>query len=153
MKHKGRSAALMAAGILAGTALSGPAAQAVEQLIVQRAIQSMYVDGHSVTFEAYYINGANYVKLRDIGEAVVIETAQYHDINRQAQAAREALREQLNKEQRKYLLHLTDLQNTCIEEAMLCGFITGYRLAEGIRRELEEFPPFSILAEDEKRNL
>ena len=73
MKRKGRSAALMAAGILGGTALSGPAAQAVEQLIVQRAIQSMYVDGHSVTFEAYNINGANYVKLRDIGEAVGFE--------------------------------------------------------------------------------
>ena len=80
-----------------------------------------------------------------------IETAQYRDAHCQTQAARESLREQLNKEQRKYLLRLTDLQNICLEEAMLCGFMTGYRLAEGIRRELEEFPPFSILAKNEKR--
>ena len=63
----------MAAGILDGTALSGPMAQAVEQIIVQRTVQSMYIDGQSVAFEAYNINGANYVKLRDIGEAVGFE--------------------------------------------------------------------------------
>ena len=65
--------------------------------------------------------------------------------------AEENLRRGLTKEQRKLLLRLTDSQNVLREEAALYGFISGYRLAEGIRRELDEHPPFSIVAEDEKR--
>ena len=63
----------MAAGILIGTVLVGPAAQAVEQLVVQRSAQSIYVDGKAASFEAYNINGANFVQLRDVGKAVGFE--------------------------------------------------------------------------------
>lgn len=65
--------------------------------------------------------------------------------------AEENLRKELNKDQRKLLLRLTDDQNALREEATLCGFISGYRLAEGVRRELDAHPPFSIVAEDEQR--
>ena len=65
--------------------------------------------------------------------------------------AEENLRGELTKEQRKLLLRLTDSQNALREEAVLYGFISGYRLAEGIRGELDTHPLFSIVVEDEKR--
>ena len=53
-----------------GSAISGPAASAAEMLAAQRSTQKIYVDGQQTQMEAYSINGANYVKLRDIGKAV-----------------------------------------------------------------------------------
>lgn len=61
----------LAAGILVGMAMSGPAAHAaVEYLQALPSNQAIYLDGQQIQMEAYSINGSNYVKLRDIGEAV-----------------------------------------------------------------------------------
>ena len=60
----------MGIGILAGLALSGPAAQAASNLIATPGSQAIYVDSQPVTMTAYAIAGNNYVKLRDVGEAV-----------------------------------------------------------------------------------
>ena len=67
---KKREAALVAGGIVLGIAITGPAAQAAEILTAQRSTQKIYVDGQQVQMEAYSINGANFVKLRDIGKKV-----------------------------------------------------------------------------------
>ena len=60
--------ALVTAGILAGIAVSGPAAQA--GLLANTSSQRFYLDDQRIALEAYEINGSNYVKLRDIGQAV-----------------------------------------------------------------------------------
>jgi len=60
--------ALVTAGILAGIAVSGPAAAA--GLLASPGSQQFYLDGQRVSLEAYEINGSNYVKLRDIGQVV-----------------------------------------------------------------------------------
>ena len=66
-----REAVFMGIGILAGLALSGPAAQAATvALTASPTTQTFYVDGRQVQFEAYQIHGNNFVKLRDIGKAV-----------------------------------------------------------------------------------
>ena len=62
--------ALVAAGIMLGAAIAGPAASAAEMLAAQRSTQNIYVDGERVQMEAYSINGSNYVKLRDVGKLV-----------------------------------------------------------------------------------
>ena len=80
-----------------------------------------------------------------------IETASSAAIAEQVKTAETNLREQLDKEQRRLLLRLTDLHNALREEAQLCGFVAGYRLAEGIHKELDRYPRFSIAAEDEER--
>ena len=68
---KTREAICMGIGILAGLALSGPAAQAaIETFTAVLSTQPIYVDGQQMSMTAYGINGNNYVKLRDIGEAV-----------------------------------------------------------------------------------
>ena len=69
--NRTRDAIIMGIGILAGIALSGPAAQAVTATVTaEPSGQPIYVDGARVGLEAYGIHGNNFVKLRDIGEAV-----------------------------------------------------------------------------------
>ena len=60
----------MGIGILAGITLCGPAAQAATNLTAKLSDQPIYVDGQQVSLTAYSIADNNYVKLRDIGEAV-----------------------------------------------------------------------------------
>ncbi len=62
--------ALVTAGILAGIAVSGPAAQAAAGLMAIPSSQQFYVNEQKVELQAYEINGSNYVKLRDVGQAV-----------------------------------------------------------------------------------
>ena len=64
-------------------------------------------------------------------------------------AAEDKLRETLDDGQRKLLLHLADCENYYRTEAALCGFLTGWRLANGIPDELNTLPRFSLLDEDE----
>ena len=76
--NRKREAVFMGLGILAGLALSGPAAQAADHLTAQAADhltarpsnQPIYVDGQRISMTAYNIGGNNYVLLRDIGRAV-----------------------------------------------------------------------------------
>ena len=67
-RERGWEAGLLAAGIAAGLMLSGPAALA--GLMAVPSVQTFYLDGQRIGLEAYSINGSNYVKLRDIGQAV-----------------------------------------------------------------------------------
>ena len=69
--NRAKYAVTLMVGILLGTLLGGPAAQAAaEYFQAGRSYQPIYVDGKLVDLEAYGINGHNYVKLRDIGQAV-----------------------------------------------------------------------------------
>ena len=71
MKHRGKSLALMLAGILIGCILSGPVVHAAAEAVSAcRSSHKVCIDGKPVTLEAYVIEGNNYVKLRDVGEAV-----------------------------------------------------------------------------------
>ena len=70
MKNRGKNIALIAAGIVLGTAVTGPAANAAEMQAAQRSTQKIYVNGQQVRMEAYAIGGSNYVKLRDVGKAI-----------------------------------------------------------------------------------
>ena len=65
-----REVVFMGIGILAGLALSGTASATVQQLTATPTTQTFYVDGQQMWFEAYHIHGNNFVKLRDIGQAV-----------------------------------------------------------------------------------
>ena len=68
--NRRKEISLMAAGLLAGIAVSGPATQAVAGLMANPSTQTFRLDGQCIHLEAYSINGNNYVKLRDIGQAV-----------------------------------------------------------------------------------
>ena len=60
---------LITAGVLAGLLLGGPAAGAMASLMAAPSSQTFYLDDQRISLEAYEINGSNYVKLRDIGQA------------------------------------------------------------------------------------
>ena len=69
MKQK-TNMALVLLGFLAGAVLSGPATQAAAGLMANPSSQSFYLGDRMIDLEAYSINGNNYVKLRDVGQAV-----------------------------------------------------------------------------------
>ena len=70
MNSRRKEIALVTAGILAGIAVSGPAAQAAAGLMATPSSQQFYVNEQRVNLEAYEINGSSYVRLRDVGQAV-----------------------------------------------------------------------------------
>lgn len=65
-----REAIFMGIGILAGLALSGPIVHAAATITAALSNQPIYVDGQRVPMTAYAIGGNNYVRLRDIGQAM-----------------------------------------------------------------------------------
>ena len=86
-------------------------------------------------------------------ERFQIETPELSAYQARTAAAEAKLKETLDADQRKLLLHLADCQNTYRQEATLCGFLSGWKLANGLREELDVFPRFSIIDEDEARML
>ncbi len=58
------------AGLIAGAVLFCCGSAVAAGIAAQRSVQQVYVDGAAVQLDAYAIDGYNYVKLRDIGEAV-----------------------------------------------------------------------------------
>ena len=65
-----REIIFMGIGILTGFALCGPAAQAAATLTASPSSQTFYLNGRQINLTAFEIGGSNYVKLRDIGQAV-----------------------------------------------------------------------------------
>lgn len=59
-----------ASGLLVGVALFGGTTAYAAGILAERSSHPIYVDGELVQMEAYTINGNNYVKLRDIGQAI-----------------------------------------------------------------------------------
>lgn len=73
MKSKVKSTALLLSGVMIGASLI-PAVNAAGSFFhAQRTPHLIYVDGKQVQMETYAIDGHNYVKLRDIGQAVGFE--------------------------------------------------------------------------------
>lgn len=68
--HRGKEVSLVLAGVLVGTAIAGPGANAAAGILAERSANEVYVNGQRVELEAYSIGGHNYVKLRDVGKAV-----------------------------------------------------------------------------------
>ena len=71
MMNRKKEAIIMGIGILTGITLCGPAAQAATTAVTATlSSQAIYVDGQQVSMTAYAVGGNNYVKLRDVAEAV-----------------------------------------------------------------------------------
>ena len=65
-----KSCTSFVAGLLIGTVMFGGTTAYAAGILAERSTHPIYVDGQQVQMEAYTINGNNYVKLRDIGQAV-----------------------------------------------------------------------------------
>lgn len=59
-----------AACFMLGAVMFGGGAVYAAGVMAERSTNAVYVDGQKVELEAYLINGNNYVKLRDVGQAV-----------------------------------------------------------------------------------
>lgn len=67
---QGRTITTLTAGIIVGATLAGPTATATNWLTATPSTQKFFVGDKQVEMEAYAIDGSNYVRLRDVGEAV-----------------------------------------------------------------------------------
>ena len=70
MKARCRS---FVAGAVLGAFIFGGSAAWAAGILAERSMNRIFVNGKEVQMEAYQINGANYVKLRDVGNAVGFE--------------------------------------------------------------------------------
>lgn len=57
-------------GLIVGAVLFGSGTALAAGILAEPSTQTFFVDGQQVQMEAYAINGNNYVKLRDVGQAV-----------------------------------------------------------------------------------
>ena len=73
------------------------------------------------------------------------------ELGHEVEAEYDALRETLTREQKKLLLRISDAEARYRDEEKLDGFFSGFRLADGIHRELDTIPPYSYEQEDEDR--
>ena len=61
------------AGVAAGAMLFGGVAAYAAGITAERSTHKIYIDGEQAELEAYNIDGSNYVRLRDFGEAAGFE--------------------------------------------------------------------------------
>lgn len=73
------------------------------------------------------------------------------ELAREARAAYDTLHDTLNREQQKLLLRLIDAETSYRDEEKLDAFFSGYRLADGVHRELLTIPPYSYEGENERQ--
>ena len=78
-----------------------------------------------------------------------IGSEQAAKLKREAEKAYDTLHETLTREQQKLLLRLLDAEERLRDEEKLGAFFSGFRLADGIHRELGA--PYSYEDEDEAR--
>ena len=78
-----------------------------------------------------------------------ISSEQSVKLKQEADAAYDTLHDTLTREQQKLLLRLLDAEERLRDEEKLDAFFSGFKLADGIHRELGA--PYSYEAEDEER--
>ena len=78
-----------------------------------------------------------------------IASEQSGKLKREAEKAYDTLHDTLTREQQKLLLRLLDAEERLRDEEKLDAFFSGFKLADGIHRELGA--PYSYEAEDEER--
>ena len=75
---------------------------------------------------------------------------QTQELERKINVLHKQLALQLAKPERSILLRLVDLEIALRNQTDLDSFVSGFRLAGGIQRELSEQPPYSFEAEEER---
>ena len=81
-----------------------------------------------------------------------ITSEQSAELAQEVKTAYDTLHDTLGREQQKLLLRLIDAENGYRDEEKIDAFFSGFRLADGIRRELNEIPPYSCEDEDEQQS-
>jgi len=78
-----------------------------------------------------------------------VKSEQAEKMGREVEVAYDVLHDTLSREQQKLLLRFLDVEEHLRDAESLDAFISGFRLADGIHRELG--PPYSYEAENEAR--
>ena len=76
----------------------------------------------------------------------------FTEMEKDIENARQKVRDCLDREQRRTLMHLVDTQNLLREETSVASFMAGFKLAWGIARELETDGLYSFEQEEVQRS-
>ena len=76
---------------------------------------------------------------------------EFPELEQQMDQIHRELSQQLDKENRKKLLFLLDSADELQGRISLASFVTGFRLAVGLARELSFEEPYSFAKDEEKR--
>lgn len=162
-----------AAGVMTGAVLFGGGVAYAAGVMAEYAPQRAYVDGSPVQLEAYNIGGYNYVKLRDIGEAVnfnvywdgkyiqidsgapytglsPIQPTQPNNGNMDytAEATTAAFTNELNREVynaiRDTVLHRNEIVAGTYTPVMVDDAGDRYNLMQGIVSKLGNYPSYNV---------
>ena len=82
-----------------------------------------------------------------------IPTPRKSELLSEIKTVEEELTATLDERQKEQMTHLMDVQNTLRQESAVYAFLSGFRLACGIRSELDSLPSFPAICEAEKREL
>ena len=80
------------------------------------------------------------------------KTEYIQDLKAEVNQTHKELSARLEKEDRRLLLKLVDLEDALRCEATLHSFVSGYRLACGVHYELSAEPMYSFDREEEERS-
>lgn len=76
----------------------------------------------------------------------------FREMEEDIENTRQKVRDCLDREQRRTLMHLVDTQNLLREETSVASFMAGFKLAWGIVRELETDGLYSFQQEEAQRS-
>lgn len=76
----------------------------------------------------------------------------FTEMEKDIENTRQKVRDCLDREQRRTLMHLVDTQNLLREETSVASFMAGFKLAWGIVRELETDGLYSFEQEEVQRS-
>ena len=76
----------------------------------------------------------------------------FREMEEDIEHTRQKVRDCLDREQRRTLMHLVDTQNLLREETSVASFMAGFKLAWGIARELETDGLYSFEQEEARRS-
>ena len=84
-------------------------------------------------------------------QAKFFREEEFHELKQEVHRLHQELAMQLDKESRRKLLQLIDGMDALHNKAALSAFISGFRLAGGIARELGQEEPYSFARDEEER--
>lgn len=133
-----------ASGLLVGVALFGGTTAYAAGILAERSSHPIYVDGKLVQMEAYTINGNNYVKLRDIGQAVGFNVFWKDgvqvdsDVPYTGEAPKQGVPKETVLNTENVCQEIIDLTNDLRRERGLPTFATNDKLMEAAQVRAEE---------------
>lgn len=83
-------------------------------------------------------------------KAKFFKEEEFHELKQEVHLLHRKLSEEMDKDSRKKLLRLIDALDVLHNKDVSSAFVSGFRLADGIAKELEREEPYSFAGDEEE---